>query len=96
MLQRNTYEGIVTSLKDGSLKMKGRFYYSGDEFVEHGKFTFYHANGQIESEGFYVFGYKSGVWKRFSENGNVRSEKFYDPETAKILMRLQEAGKEYN
>lgn len=62
---------------DGKLRSEGTF---ADQAlrVEHGRFTFYHTNGQVESRGEYVMGNKSGVWERYDAAGKRLAEKVYD------------------
>lgn len=64
---------------DGKLKAEGR-YLDEQLTVEHGHFTFYHANGKVESSGDYAEGLKAGVWQRFDGWGRSLAEKVYDPE----------------
>ncbi|HRP00765.1 MAG TPA: hypothetical protein PLN54_15145, partial [Flavobacteriales bacterium] len=49
---------------EGRLKAEGT-YKDASLTIEHGTFTFYHANGKVESQGEYVMGQKSGLWKRY-------------------------------
>lgn len=62
---------------DGKLKSEGT-YADAQLRVEHGEFTFFHANGAVESRGEYVMGNKSGVWERFSSKGEPLAEKVYN------------------
>ncbi len=62
---------------DGKLKSEGT-YADAELRVEHGSFTFYHTNGQIESQGEYIMGNKSGVWERFDTRGGALAEKIYN------------------
>jgi hypothetical protein len=64
---------------DGKLKSEGR-YLDQHLTIEHGHFTFYHANGKVESSGEYAEGLKSGVWERYDAWGRALAEKVYDPE----------------
>ncbi|MEO8591322.1 MAG: energy transducer TonB [Flavobacteriales bacterium] len=64
---------------DGKLKAEGR-YKDAALTLEHGPFTFYHANGKVESQGEYDMGNKSGVWLRFDQRGRPLAEKIYNPE----------------
>lgn len=75
-------DGLVlarTFSMEGTLKAEGTFTDKSLQ-VEHGAFTFYHANGKVESKGQYVMGHKSGVWLRFDQWGRPLAEKVYDPE----------------
>lgn len=64
---------------DGKLKAEGR-YLDQQLTVEHGHFTFYHANGKVESSGDYAQGLKAGLWQRYDVWGRPLAEKVYDPE----------------
>ncbi|HMQ74548.1 MAG TPA: energy transducer TonB [Flavobacteriales bacterium] len=68
-----------TYAMDGKLKAEGR-YLDQQLTIEHGHFTYYHANGKVESSGDYTDGLKSGVWERFDAWGRPLAEKVYDPE----------------
>lgn len=68
-----------------TLKMVGR--YTDASFTEPtGVFTFYHRNGQKESEGRYCDGKKCGVWQRWDADGNRRSDRVYPEEVSKVLI----------
>lgn len=70
---------------DGVLKVEGS--YADPELkVEHGDFTFYHANGKVESRGEYVMGNKAGVWMRYDQWGRPLAEKVYDPESLENII----------
>ncbi len=64
---------------DGGLKAEGPYADPG-LMVEHGRFTYYHSNGKVESRGEFVMGLKTGVWERFDQWGRPLAEKVYDPE----------------
>ncbi|MEZ4806634.1 MAG: TonB family protein [Flavobacteriales bacterium] len=64
---------------DGKLKAEGR-YADAELSIEDGEFTFYHKNGELESKGVYIMGFKSGVWERHDQWGRPLAEKVYDPE----------------
>ncbi len=64
---------------DGKLKAEGR-YLDQELTLEHGHFTYYHANGKVESSGDYAQGLKSGLWQRYDVWGRPLAEKVYDPE----------------
>ena len=60
----------------GQIKLEG--YYLDEQMnVEHGKFIFYYINGQVESQGNYSYGVKTGVWERYGEDGTARPERIY-------------------
>ncbi len=62
---------------DGKLRSEGT-YLDAQLRVEHGAFTFFHTNGALESRGEYVMGNKSGIWERFTANGDTLAEKIYN------------------
>ena len=62
---------------EGVLKVEGT-YADKALAIEDGLFTYYHANGKVESRGNYEMGLKSGLWERFDENGKELAEKIYD------------------
>ncbi len=68
-----------TYTMDGRLKAEG-LYVDEQLTVENGRFTFFYANGQVESTGDYAHGLKKGVWQRFDAVGHALAEKVYDPE----------------
>jgi len=72
----DVYEGHVESL-NGDIRVVG-FYRDKQLTVEHGKFSYYHENGKLESQGMYTHGKKTGVWKRFDQFGNPKADKIYD------------------
>jgi hypothetical protein len=82
----------VFSAQTGAIRMTGTYASMGEELIENGHFIFYHDVDQIESEGFFILGFKSGVWKRYSPDGKTLPEKYYDPEAADILRRLNKVG----
>ena len=45
--------------------------------LKHGKFTSYHATGQISTEGNYEMDKKSGLWREYTQNGDLYRENFY-------------------
>ena len=69
---------VFTYFMDGSLKMSG-YSKDADGKILDGPQTFYHKSGVIESQGEYDTGKKVGVWKRYSESGMAKADKFYSP-----------------
>ncbi|MBK6753909.1 MAG: TonB family protein [Flavobacteriales bacterium] len=64
--------------------------------VPHGRFTFYHPNGKVESTGDFAEGLKSGVWQRYDQWGRELAEKVYDPDAlASILYTRAETMPRY-
>lgn len=85
-----------TYTMDGKLKAEGR-YADPELSIEHGRFVFYHANGEVESRGEYVMGNKSGVWERYDAAGRPLAEKIYDPEPlANIVYTRAQTMPRYN
>lgn len=82
--RESLYTGVVWSMK-GKKKMEGNYFFKATEIIEHGKFTYYFPNGQIESKGMYEKGIKVGAWKRFTADGSSRADRFYDPSTADLI-----------
>lgn len=74
----DAYIGRIFTM-DNVLKAEGE-YADAALKVEHGHFKFFHPDGSLESEGDYVMGNKSGVWKRFDKWGQEMAERVYDPD----------------
>jgi hypothetical protein len=72
----------------GKLKAEGT-YSDAQLKVPHGRFTFYHPTGKIESTGDYEMGVKAGVWKRFDNWGVALAEKIYDPKPVQGIVHAQ-------
>lgn len=72
----------------GKLKAEGT-YSDAQLKVPHGRFTFYHPNGKIESTGDYQMGVKAGVWQRFDNWGMALAEKVYDPKPIQEIVHAQ-------
>lgn len=83
-------DGVVYEIESNQVKMKGKFILRSDELLEHGLFLFYYANGKIESEGMYEYGYKMGAWKRFTAQGVQRPDRYYNAERSEMLRALEE------
>ncbi|MCB0761185.1 MAG: hypothetical protein KDC12_06635 [Flavobacteriales bacterium] len=82
-----TFKATVRSL-GGDLRMEGHMTKVSDLYLEHGMFTFYYDNGQVESQGYYEMGIKVGSWKRFTAQGSERPERYYRPESADFLRSI--------
>jgi hypothetical protein len=70
-----TFEVVVTDSK-GNIRMEGTYADAGLTRAE-GPFTYYYPNGNIESQGMYVNGMKSGTWHRYSADGSPKAERNY-------------------
>lgn len=71
---------VQVNYKSGSLMMTGG-YADKDLTLENGAFTYYYANGRIESEGSYRKGSKIGNWKRWNYDGRPKPDRFYPDDT---------------
>jgi hypothetical protein len=75
-LADNGMYSVVITDASGNLRMKGT--YLDDALkVPHGEFTYYYTNGNVESNGRYEKGWKTGVWNRFAEDGSPKAERVY-------------------
>lgn len=71
---------VVIEYLSGNTKMTGS-YRDSLFLVEQGYFRYYYRNGQLESEGNYENGRKSGLWKRYLFDGTARPDRIYPPQT---------------
>lgn len=78
LIQDDIFAASVKAVS-GGLKMKGVYVSNGQELIEDGLFTYYFPNGNVESEGRFDMGLKSGTWKRFTKDGNRKADRFYNP-----------------
>lgn len=76
----------------GITRMKGA-YLDSALTVEDGDFTFYYANGRIESSGKYVHGSKSGTWTRYALDGASLAERNYTGLNTEELLTALGVGK---
>lgn len=74
----------------GAKKMEGSYLNVGEAILEHGKFTFYYGNGQVESTGYFEQGIKVGSWKRFTLLGDARADRYYNPESVGFLRSVMD------
>ena len=83
---------ILAEVNDlsGAIKMKGSYLNVGNTILEHGQFTFFYGNGQVESMGYYEQGIKVGSWKRFTLLGDSRSDRYYNPESVGFLRSVMD------
>jgi antitoxin component YwqK of YwqJK toxin-antitoxin module len=83
----SAYVGRIYTMDD---VLRAQGHYSDAALkVEHGHFIFYHPDGAVESEGDYVMGNKSGVWKRFDRWGQALAEKVYDHKPLENIVYTQ-------
>ncbi|NQX93070.1 MAG: hypothetical protein HRT74_13275 [Flavobacteriales bacterium] len=85
----SVYVARVTDL-EGNLKVQGAYTMMDGKLYEHGKFTYYYTNGQIESQGMYEMGIKVGSWKRFTSSGDPKPDRYYRPESADLIRAVME------
>ena len=67
-------EGKYQEFKNNILVVKG--YYANDEKVK--KWTYYHDNGNIQSEGLFLKNYKNGEWISFDSLGTKISSQVFE------------------
>ncbi len=79
LMEDGTYAVVITDAS-GNLRMKGS-YLDENLKVPHGEFTYYYANGNVESNGRYEKGWKTGIWNRFTEDGSPKAERVYTGNT---------------
>ncbi len=87
-VDEDLYEAEI-KLLSGTLKATGVYVDIDGELIPHGYFTFYYANGQVESEGKYKKGYKVDTWKRYMMDGTERSPKYYKSDLGNVLSGLR-------
>ncbi|MGK0280114.1 MAG: TonB family protein, partial [Litorivivens sp.] len=75
---------------DGNLRMTG-IYTNETLAVEHGMFTYFYHGGLKESEGYFKNSFKSGMWKRWDWEGQIRPDRFYPLETPHDIIRKNSA-----
>ena len=77
-------EGKYQEFKNNILVVKG--YYANDEKVK--KWTYYHDNGNIQSEGLFLKNYKNGEWISFDSLGTkISSQVFENGKTGDLPFR---------
>lgn len=75
MLNEGIYEVVITD-ENGNLRMTGS--YANEDLTQpEGEFTYYYANGNIESKGMYANGVKTGTWHRYHTDGTAKAERNY-------------------
>ena len=64
---------------DGQVRMRFSRYVSedGSHWIRHGRFTAFHRNGQLATEGHYDHGVEQGTWRDYHENGVLAAEGAY-------------------
>lgn len=79
------YNAKVYEVETKKLKMEGKFSVTPSKVTEHGIFTYYYENGAVESRGEFDLGLKIGSWKRFTQDGTERPDRYYDPSSAQLI-----------
>lgn len=59
--------------EDGSYKRTGEL----KNGLNHGLWTWYFPNGQVQMKGNFEMGQREGVWQTFDSLGNLRVESYY-------------------
>lgn len=67
---------VLVAHMDKSPKFTGRYMDANLETGD-GEFSYYFQNGQKESQGEFVNGVKSGVWKRWDWTGTAKTDRYY-------------------
>ncbi len=88
----DVYNGTIYDFS-GEVKAKGRYIRINKRLLEDGHFTYYYANGQIESEGEFDRGVKVGNWKRFEPSGKRKADRYYPVESANKIREAMELEK---
>jgi antitoxin component YwqK of YwqJK toxin-antitoxin module len=62
--------------ESGPIKFRYSRYMASDgtRWIRHGLFVAYHENGAVSSEGNYVHGAESGIWREYHPNGQLAAE----------------------
>ena len=64
-------------IHESRLQMDGS-YQDPDSKIAHGYFHYYHANGQLASQGLYLKGKRQGLWLRYHDNGMLNDSAIYE------------------
>ncbi|QNQ08427.1 toxin-antitoxin system YwqK family antitoxin [Sphingomonas alpina] len=66
--------------EDGGIRYRyaRRLSEDGTRWIRDGRFTAYHPNGAIASEGTYSDGIEQGLWRDYHDNGRIAAEGQYD------------------
>ncbi|MDQ3101825.1 MAG: hypothetical protein M3R08_10600 [Bacteroidota bacterium] len=75
-LNENGQYAVVVKDEQGNVRLSGT-YADEDLKVADGIFTYYYANGTVESKGLMHNGVKTGTWERFSNDGTPKAERNY-------------------
>jgi TonB family protein len=75
----DTVYNVNIHFKTGEIMMTGA-YRDAELNIENGDFTYYYANGIVESQGKYRGGNKVGIWKRWNYDGQQKPDRIYQDE----------------
>lgn len=77
--QNPTIDGELdrTTLGKGNKKCEQQKDANG-KYMNHGKFTEFHPNGQRAIEGEYSWGQRNGKWLEWNENGKLTRERWFE------------------
>ena len=53
------------------------FQSNDDNNLNHGVWTWYHSNGNIQLTGLFIDGKRNGIWKNYDASGSLTSESTY-------------------
>jgi antitoxin component YwqK of YwqJK toxin-antitoxin module len=88
----NHFSGVVYDIMENK-KAEGEYLMVGKKYLEDGQFRYYHANGNIESEGEFVRGVKVGSWRRYDPNGKQKPDRYYPVEAADMIRSTMQMEK---
>ena len=67
------YSGVCNTYREGHLRSTQEYL----DGLDHGEWTFYFSNGQIQTQGTFEKGKRIGIWSYFYENGQLSQEAHY-------------------
>jgi hypothetical protein len=82
--ENNRYKGVLTDALN-QVRSTGEYVAVGKKYLEDGHFTYFYADGKIESEGEYVRGVKVGSWKRYDQAGKRKQDRYYPMDAANLI-----------
>ena len=68
-----TYTGVCNTYRNGHLRSTQEYI----DGLDHGEWTFYFNDGQIQTQGTFEKGKRIGVWEYFHENGELKQKSHY-------------------
>lgn len=89
MFQFQSRKTEELNYEDGSYKRTGEL----KNGLNHGLWTWYFPNGQVQMKGNFEMGQREGVWQTFDSLGNLRVESYYiDNKLNGKMLVLSEKG----